>query len=93
MYSDTVIHLSRPTPATYNLIYFSESPCQCGVTNAPTKQITDRIINGQEALPNEFPWQVALVRAGGHSPICGGSVISDRHVLTAAHCTADIKGT
>lgn len=73
---------------------FLDTPCQCGLSNGKGVQDAPihRVINGQEALPNEFPWQVALVRAGGHTPICGGSIISDRHVLTAAHCTNDIKG-
>ena len=74
-------------------LFLPDVPCQCGVSNgAQVEEITNRIINGQEASPNEYPWQVALVRAGGHSPICGGSIISDRHILTAAHCTNDIKG-
>ena len=74
--------------------FFKDTPCQCGLSNGNGVQDApiNRVINGQEALPNEFPWQVALVRAGGHTPICGGSIISDRHVLTAAHCTNDIKG-
>ena len=37
--------------------------------------------------PYSIPWQVAFVRRGSDSPSCGGTLITDRHVLTAAHCT------
>ena len=47
-----------------------------------------RIVGGQEAEVNEYPWQVGLVSATGRVPGCGGSIISNRHILTAAHCTA-----
>ena len=76
----------------------TDTACQCGITNddtvtsdSPKSEVVDnRIINGHETKPNEFPWQVALVKSGGHSPICGGSIISDKHILTASHCTTDV---
>lgn len=43
-----------------------------------------RIIGGQFANINEYPWQVALVYKNKF--FCGGSLIDDRHVLTASHC-------
>ena len=52
-----------------------------------------RVIGGQRADPGEWPWQVALLVAGyGISPdtqFCGGSMILDTWVLTAAHCVFD----
>lgn len=46
-----------------------------------------RIVGGRPALNEECPYQ-ALIRAykGEVSYICGGSIISDQHILTAAHC-------
>jgi len=55
------------------------------------------IVGGSEASPYSLPWQVGLVMSRPvvlpngdvlypNKPWCGGTLISDRHVLTAAHC-------
>ncbi|XP_035901880.1 trypsin-1-like [Anopheles stephensi] len=53
--------------------------CKCGRTNRLT-----RIVGGQETQVNQYPWMAMLMYSGTF--YCGGSLISDRHVLTAAHC-------
>jgi len=45
---------------------------------------TARIVNGQEAVVSQFPWQVSMKQNGYH--FCGGSLIGSKYVLTAAHC-------
>uniref|UniRef100_A0A8D2J4Y8 chymotrypsin n=1 Tax=Varanus komodoensis TaxID=61221 RepID=A0A8D2J4Y8_VARKO len=44
-----------------------------------------RIVNGEEAVPGSWPWQVSLQdRTGWH--FCGGSLVHKQWVVTAAHC-------
>ena len=57
--------------------------CPCG----PVKDgATEKIILGDEAGENDYPWMVRVVGATPLPGGCGGSLISRRHVLTAAHC-------
>ncbi|XP_050721230.1 ovochymase-2-like isoform X1 [Eriocheir sinensis] len=55
--------------------------CNCGVRNTAS-----RIVGGEETTLHEYPWQVALVSKSGNRPYCGGSIISNQWILTAAHC-------
>uniref|UniRef100_A0A8C1HR41 Coagulation factor IX n=1 Tax=Cyprinus carpio carpio TaxID=630221 RepID=A0A8C1HR41_CYPCA len=45
-----------------------------------------RIVGGNPALPGEIPWQVALVARSTQQVFCGGSILSQLWVITAAHC-------
>lgn len=56
----------------------------CGMSTKAFPKIT----GGRPADPNEWPWMAALRRRGPPNSFCGGVLITDRHVLTAAHCTS-----
>jgi len=47
------------------------------------------IVNGVEAIPHEFPFMAALMNR--NRQFCGGSLIDDNHILTAAHCVAHMS--
>ncbi|XP_047218539.1 chymotrypsin B-like [Girardinichthys multiradiatus] len=58
----------------------------CGVPATPPR-VTGytRIVNGEEAVPHSWPWQVSLQQSNGFH-FCGGSLINEYWVVTAAHC-------
>ncbi|KAL4216830.1 Plasma kallikrein [Mactra antiquata] len=58
------------------------SNSQCGTTLVGST--SSKIVGGTVAQHGEFPWQVSLRYYGQH--LCGGTLIGDQWVMTAAHC-------
>ena len=49
-----------------------------------------RIVGGNSVrVPGKYPWQASLQYRSGSRHICGASLISNKWLVTAAHC---IKG-
>ncbi len=58
---------------------------------AVTAGTASAVVGGEPIDISKTPWQVSLQDADGH--FCGGSVLSARLVLTAAHCTLGTNPT
>ena len=46
---------------------------------------SSRVVGGDDAVPGEWCWQVALINSLNQY-LCGGALIGTQWVLTAAHC-------
>ena len=77
-----------------NNIFYIDS-CNCG--KAKMHNIEAHIAHGQVAHPTKYPWIVRLFFKTtkrniigrpviSNKPICTGSLVTEQHVLTAAHC-------
>jgi len=62
----------------------------------PDGRAVSRVVGGSAMDHAEAPYQVVLLKlntAGEPVSLCGGSLISRGHVLTAAHCVTDLRAT
>ncbi len=55
---------------------------QCGVVSTTNRR--GKILNGTVAEIMQIPWIASIKYKGAHN--CGGSIISGRYIITAAHC-------
>ncbi|XP_032888193.1 suppressor of tumorigenicity 14 protein homolog [Amblyraja radiata] len=66
--------------------FSDESNCHCG--NQPS--IRSRIVNGNDAVIGEWPWQISL-HFGTLGHTCGATLINNWWLLSASHCFQDAE--
>lgn len=71
---------------------------QCGIfstLNSFSTNSLNRIINGDLADSNSWPWAVSLRYKSGNrfSHVCGGALVSEFYVITAAHCLINLDAS
>ncbi|CAF2572957.1 unnamed protein product [Rotaria sp. Silwood2] len=71
------------TRTLYECDHYSVS-CGCGRHNV--ELTSSRIVGGEEAIPLSWSMMVSIQHRSSHKHFCGGSILADSYILTAAHC-------
>ena len=68
------------------VIYPCDRAADCGCSKANANVY--KIVGGEDSYPSSWGWAVSLqVPFLGH--FCTGTIVSPRHIITAAHCVVD----
>jgi len=82
---------TQPTPAPTQPTQPTQPPVEepCG-----RSQQRNRIVGGTQARQGAWPWAVILGRSRGgrFSVMCGGTLVDEDTIVTAAHCFDSIPG-
>ena len=83
---------SAPQFTEKNQNFFApNTPIQCGTRAQTTQRVSSFILNGKTAEKYDFPWLVAHYHRNVF--VCGGSLLSSRIVVSAAHCFRDKRSS
>ncbi|XP_004682554.1 PREDICTED: coagulation factor XI [Condylura cristata] len=64
----------------------------CKMDNVCTTKVKSRIVGGTASGFGEWPWQVTLhITSPTQRHLCGGSIIGNQWILTAAHCFNEVE--
>lgn len=95
---------SRPSCGARKSLYYRQDECcdistsepSCGISSAVKFEnedaMTEKVIGGVKSDTARWPWQVYIIISQDTEQArkCGGTLISDELVITAAHCFDDV---
>ncbi|CAF1300336.1 unnamed protein product [Rotaria magnacalcarata] len=79
------LSLKLVSSTTYTCL--SSASCGCSRNSA----VLTKIVGGEPASSQTWGWAASIRYSASGSHFCGGSIISNSHILTAAHCTQPLK--
>ena len=85
--NETIPTLTKINATKVPIVYHCNKQnvsCGCGYTNVEI--IQSRIMNGENAVEASWSMFISLRVLNGSKHICGGTLLSNLHILTAAHC-------
>ena len=62
----------------------------CGCSYRDVELTPSRIVGGEEALPYSWSMIVSIQYRSINMHFCGGSILDESHILTAAHCVDSV---
>ncbi|XP_073758436.1 coagulation factor XI isoform X4 [Callorhinus ursinus] len=78
--------------SSQNLQNVSLKPISPHLLSECTTKIKPRIVGGTASVPGEWPWQITLhITSPTQRHLCGGSIIGNQWILTAAHCFDEVE--
>ncbi|CAF4010081.1 unnamed protein product [Rotaria sordida] len=77
-----IVLLLTITQPTYQVLYSCNSSVACGCSSNPVS--IGRIVGGEAAGVSTWSWTVSILIGNGY--LCGGSIMSNSWIITAAHC-------
>ena len=83
------LQLTRPVDDPARLLLPRHPTCGRRQTSLTDVTYVDKVVGGETVLRGEFPWQAQIQMSDNNGTwrhACGGVIISERFVLTAAHC-------
>ncbi|XP_055657122.1 coagulation factor X [Falco peregrinus] len=90
--SDQDVPPTNATSLEEDIVTTTESPTlgPGNETSSQSPYVITRIVGGDECLLGECPWQAVLLNEAGEE-FCGGTILNENFVLTAAHCMNQSK--